>query len=254
MTLRNIFILTFAWIFLPASFGISAAMDAKEIVKKSDDLVRGLQSYSKITMNVERPEWSRTIIMESWTQGTKDAFIRILSPAKEKDTTFLKIGREAWQYIPSIERVMKIPPSMMLQSWMGSDFTNDDLVKTDSMVVDYTHKIIEEPVVDGVKQWKIEMIPKANAAVVWGKVVIFVRQDNFVGVRCEYYNEDMELVKYFITSDIRQVEGKSVPFSFSMIDKKKPGHKTTMTYQELTFKPNMPSDVFTQSNLKRKGR
>ena len=229
------------------------AQDAKQIVKKSDDLMRGLKSYSRLKMVIERPKWKRTVLMDAWTEGSEKAFIRTLAPAKEKGTTFLKVGREGWNYIPSIERVMKIPPSKMLQSWMGSDFTHDDLVKADSMVVDYTHKIDKEFEQDGIKFWQITLIPKENAAVVWGKVVLFIRQDNYVATRCEYFNEDSELVKYFETADIQTVDGKKVPMRFSMVNNKKPGHKTTIIYEELTFKPKLTPDTFTKANLKRKG-
>jgi outer membrane lipoprotein-sorting protein len=239
---------------LLAFSGVSYAQtDVKAIVKKSDDLMRGLQSYAKIKMVVTRPAYERSMVMESWTEGTEKAFIRTLAPAKEKGVTFLKVGREAWNYVPAIERVIKIPPSMMLQSWMGSDFTNDDLVKADSLIVDYTHKLDSEPELDGVKHWKITMIPKEDAAVVWGKVVMFVRQDNWVATRCDYHNEDMELVKYFVTADIQTIEGKQVPMQFSMINHKKAGHKTTIFYEDLTFKPKIGPKTFSKSNLKRQG-
>ena len=223
----------------------------KEIVKRSDEKLRGAKSYSILTMEIVRPEWSRTMKMKAWTEGTEKAFIRVLSPAKDKDTAFLKIGREAWQYIPAIERTMKIPPSMMLQSWMGSDFTNDDLVRADSLVVDYTHKIIETPTINGVECWKIELKPKPNAAVVWGKIEITIRKDNLVSTRADYYNEDNELVKYFETADIKTIEGKVVPTKFTMHDVKKKGHSTTMIYEDLTFSPNIPPNTFTVSNLKK---
>ena len=229
------------------------SLDVREMVKKSDDLMRGMKSYAKVKMIITRPTYERALAMESWTEGTEKAFIRTLSPAKEKGVTFLKIGREAWNYVPSIERTIKIPPSMMLQSWMGSDFTNDDLVKADSLVVDYTHELEKEVEQDGVKLWQVKLTPKENAAVVWGKVVLTIRQDNYVGTRCEYFNEDMELVKYFVTADIRNIEGRDVPMEFSMFNHKKKGHKTTIIYQELTFKPNMGPDTFSQKNLKRKG-
>lgn len=240
-------------IFSLAFASMALAQDAKEIVKKSDALIRGLKSYSQIEMKIVRPSWKRTVVMDVWTEGTEKAFVRTLSPAKEKGITFLKIKREAWNYLPAVERIIKIPPSMMLQSWMGSDFTNDDMVKADSLVVDYTHKIVEEVEQDGTTQWKILLKPKENAAVVWGKVVLFVRKDNYVGTRCEYYNEDMQLVKYFETSDIKKIEGIHVPMKFSMVNVKKDGYRTLMTYKSLTFKPKFTPDTFTKKNLKSKG-
>jgi len=229
------------------------AQDAKSIVSKSDSLMRGAKSYGRMKMIIERPKWTRTIVMDVWTKGTANAFIRTLSPAKEKGVTFLKIGREAWNYLPSVERTIKIPPSMMLQSWMGSDFTNDDLVKADSLIVDYTHKIIGEFEGGGQKQWKLELIPKENAAVVWGKVVMNIRKDNYVMTKTEYYNEDMVMVKFIETGSIQKIEGKDIPMKLSMTNLRKTGHKTSMIYEKLTFKPNISADTFTQGNLKSKG-
>lgn len=250
---RKFFSLLILSIFILGLTATVHAQTAKDIVKKSDDLMRGLKSYAKITMKIQRPEWSRELKMDTWSEGTEKAFIRTLAPAKEKGVTFLKIGREAWNYLPSAERIIKIPPSMMLQSWMGSDFTNDDLVKADSLVVDYTHKIEKEYEKDGIKVWQLLLIPKENAPVVWGKVVLTVRQDNWVTTRCDYFNEDMELVKYFQTSNIQKIEGKFVPMQFTMTNVKKSGHSTTIIYNELTFKPKIGPDTFSKSNLKRKG-
>ena len=253
LLLRKSFFIFSMIFFVLGSVTTGHAQTAKDIVKRSDDLMRGLQSYAKVTMKIKRPEWSREVIMETWSEGTEKAFIRTLAPAKEKGVTFLKIGREAWNYLPSAERVIKIPPSMMLQSWMGSDFTNDDLVKADSLVVDYTHKIEKDYEENGIKFWQLLLVPKENAAVVWGKVVLKVRQDNYVTTKCEYFNEDMKLVKYFETSNIQKVEGKFVPMEFTMKNLKKSGYSTTIIYDELTFKPKIGPDTFSKSNLKRKG-
>ena len=257
MKTAGVFTKSIIWIFVAVIFILipvsGSAEDAKQIVKKSDDLMRGLKSYARIKMVVTRPTYSRSLVMDAWTEGTEKAFIRTLSPAKEKGVTFLKVGREAWNYVPSIERTIKIPPSMMLQSWMGSDFTNDDVVKADSLVVDYTHAIEKTVDLNGIKHWQLKLVPKPNAAVVWGKVVLFVRQDNYVGTRCEYFNEDMELVKYFETANIKTVEGKQVPMEFSMTNQKKPGHKTTIYYEKLTFKPDIGPDTFTRKNLRQQG-
>jgi hypothetical protein len=227
------------------------ALTAREIVRRSDDLSRRSESFAVFTMNIERPDWTRTLVMEGWTQGTSNTFIRILSPKKEKDVTFLKRRREAWQYVPSVDRTIKIPPSMMLQSWMGSDLTNDDIVRADSMVVDYDHAITGEPEEDGIAYWVIEAIPKPEAPVVWGKVVLMIRKQDFVADRADYYDEDGELMKYYRTFDIQRIEGHDVATRFTMYDLTNPGYSTTLIYDEMTFSPDMKPGMFSVRSLKR---
>ncbi len=226
-------------------------MTAEAIVRRSDDMLRGGESYCRMTMVVTRPEWSRTLTMDAWTQGTKNSLIHILSPAKEKGVKFLKKGREAWQHIPAINRTIKIPPSMMLQSWLGSDFTNDDVVRADSLITDYTHEIISEPTEAGVDYWIVEAVAKPDAPVVWGKIVIKVRKELFVADRADYYDEDGELIKYYETSDIRDIEGRAVATHFVMHDITRPGYNTALTYNRLTFSPMLKPDTFTKRNLER---
>lgn len=222
-----------------------------EIIRRSDDLLRGGRSFSELTMVISRPEWSRTVTMEAWTEGAANCFIRILSPAKDRGVTFLKRGREAWQHIPSIDRTIKIPPSMMLQSWMGSDFTNDDVVRADSLVTDYTHRVLEEPEENGVAWWVVEATPKPDAPVVWGKVVFRVRKSNFVPGRVDYYDEDGRIAKHYETSDIRNIEGKEVATHFIMHDDTRPGYSTAISYDKLTFSPEVEPDTFSLRNLER---
>ena len=226
-------------------------MTAKEIVRRSDDLGRRLESYARFSMHIERPDWSRTLVMEGWTQGASNMFMRVLKPRKEKDVTFLKKGREAWQFVPSVDRTIKIPPSMMLQSWMGSDFTNDDVVRADSLVVDYTHTITGEPDEDGTAYWIIEAIPLPEAPVVWGRVVLKIRKADFVADRADYYDEDGKKVKYYQTFDIKTIDQLAVATRFTMYDLSNPGYNTTLTYDELTFSPDLEPSTFTVRNLKR---
>ena len=139
------------------------AQDAKEIVQKANDLVMGTTSKGLMTMTIVRPSWSRTVSMKSWSQGNDYYLILITEPARDKGQVFLKRNTDMWNWMPTISRMIKIPPSMMSQSWMGSDFTNDDVSRADSMIVDYTHKIIGEETIDGKPCWKIECIPHEDA-------------------------------------------------------------------------------------------
>ena len=226
-------------------------LTATEIVRRCDDLLRGEESYCKLTMTVTRPKWSRTVSMEAWTRGTKESFIRVLSPPKEQGVTFLKKGREAWQYAPAIDRVIKIPPSMMLQSWLGSDFTNDDMVRADSIVVDYDHEISSEPEEDSVAYWVVAARPKPDAPVVWGRVDLKIRKEDFIPVRVDYFDEDGALVKYYETADFAEVEGRRLALPATMHDRSRPGHQTEIRYGALTFQPDLKPDTFTVQNLRR---
>lgn len=235
-----------------ASPGAEAEMTATEIIRRSDDLLRQRQSYAVITMDIERPDWSRRMVLEGWTEGASNALMRVLEPKKEQGVTFLKRGREAWQFVPAIDRVIKIPPSMMLQSWMGSDFTNDDVVRSDSLVVDYTHAILEEREEEGgVGYWVIEAIPKPEAPVVWGRVVVTVRKGDLVAERADFFDEDGELTKYYRTFDIREVEGTAVATRFVMYDLTRPGHSTALRYEDITFQPDIEEGTFSVRRMQR---
>lgn len=230
---------------------VADVVDPTEIIRRSDALLRGLESYARITMTIVRPEWNRTLVMEAWSQGASNAFIHTLSPAKERGVTFLKRGREAWQYVPAIDRTIKIPPSMMLQSWMGSDFTNDDVVRADSVVVDYTHALLEETGEGERAAWVIEGTPKPDAAVVWGKIVFRILKETFIAERIDYFDEDGTLVKYGESSDPATVEGIRLATRFVMHDVTRPGYRTDLKYDHLTFRPEIGPDTFSLRNLKR---
>lgn len=230
-------------------FAEDEPLTAREIVRRSDDLLRGESSYVTFDMTIERPSWSRRLSMEGWSKGTTHSLLRVLAPPKEKGVGFLKKGREAWQFVPAIDRTIKIPPSMMLQSWMGSDFTNDDVVRADSLVVDYTHEITAEPIEGDLAYWIVEADPKPNAPVVWGKVVFKVLKSNFVPVRVDYYDEDGALVKYYETSDVRTIEGRELATKLVMHDVSRPGYQTTVHYRFITFSPDLKSDTFSLRNL-----
>lgn len=230
----------------------NAVPDAREIVRRSNDLLRDTNSYAVVVMEITRPKWSRSVTLEAWTSGADKAFIRTLAPRKDKGVTFLKRGREAWHYVPSIDRVIKIPPSMMLQSWMGSDFTNDDVVRADSIVADYDHAVVRDEEYAGQRCWVIEAVPKPDAPVVWGKLRFKIAQSNYVALRVEYEDEDGELVKYGEATDVSLVEGRELATTFKMQDMTRPGNRTTLKYRRITFTPEMNKDTFTLKNLRRK--
>ncbi|MDP8257157.1 MAG: outer membrane lipoprotein-sorting protein [Candidatus Alcyoniella australis] len=229
---------------------VSQDLDVKEIIRRSNDLLRGEKSYSELLMKVETPRWTRNYVMRCWTQGTERALIVISKPEKDNGSAFLKLGRQMWQYVPRVDKVIKIPPSAMLQSWMGSDFTNDDLARADSIVVDYEHMLLGREQVDGADCYKIQSIPHEDAPVVWGKVLSWIDVDSFILRRGEFYDEDGPLVKRMTSVDIRQIQGRWVSMKQVMINLADPGHSTTLIFNNIDFDTPMPAGVFDLNQIK----
>ena len=226
-------------------------VDVKELVREADEKIRGNSSTGTFSMTIERPGWSRTISMKNWSLGTAYSLIYVTAPAKEKGQVFLKRKNEMWNWIPSIERMVKIPPSMMMQSWMGSDFTNDDLVKESSLVKDYTHKLIGSEQIGDYDCYKIEMIPTEDAPVVWGKVIMWVSKKDKLWLKAEYYDEDESLVNYETFSDIKKMDDRIIPSRMEMIPADKEGHKTIMVFEEMDFEVPLKEDFFSIQNMKK---
>lgn len=225
--------------------------DAKEIVRKSNDKLRGTNSYGEMTMTIQRPTWSREISLKSWSEGNDYSLILITAPARDKGTVFLKKDKEIYNWVPSIERTVKLPPSMMMQSWMGSDFNNDDLVQESSIVDDYTHKLDGEKTIDGRDCWKIILTPKPEAAVVWGKIVSYISKKEYLQMRSEFYDEDGELVNIMEGSEVKEIGGRLLPSKLTMTPVDEEGHHTVLTYQNLDFDVKIPDGFFTTQNMKR---
>ncbi|HTB30959.1 MAG TPA: outer membrane lipoprotein-sorting protein [Bacteroidia bacterium] len=224
---------------------------AKEIVTKAENNIHGLTSATIITIDIVRPTWKRSMTIKGWTKGEDYSIMLVTAPAKDAGTVFLKRIREIWNWVPSIERVVKLPPSMMSQSFMGTDFTNDDLVKASSRIDDYTHKIVGDSVVAGRKCWKIEMIPTPNAAVVWSKVNMWVDQKDYLELRLEFYDEDNKLVDILQCSDVRTLGGRIMPCKMEMIPAEKKGQETIITYNSATFNQPVDESFFTTENMKK---
>ncbi len=229
----------------------SNAQDIKQIVKEADEKIRGTSSVGTYTMTIERPKWSRSITMKSWTLGTEFSIIYITAPAKEKGQVFLKRKNEMWNWVPSIDRMIKIPPSMMMQSWMGSDFTNDDLVKESSLVKDYTHRLVQEETLEGYDCYKIELIPHEDAPVVWGKIYMWVSKEELLWLKAEFFDEDDYLVNTEILTDIKLMDDRVIPTRLIMIPAEKEGQKTVMTFDEIDFDAPLKESFFSIQNMKR---
>ena len=227
-------------------------LTAKEIVKKADAKMRGEKSsYSMMTMTIVRPTWERTISFKNWTKGTEYSLALITAPAKEKGQAFLKREKEMWSWNPTINRMIKLPPSMLAQGWMGSDFTNDDLLNESSIVVDYIHKKLGSEVVSGRKCYKIELIPLEDAAVVWGKIYIWISVNDYLWMKAEYYDEDEYLIKTELAYDIKNMDGRIIPAKYELIPADKQGHKTVVVMNEIKFNIPLSNDYFSQQNMKK---
>jgi outer membrane lipoprotein-sorting protein len=181
------------------------AQDAKEIVRRADELSRGKTSEATISIQIIRPSWSREMSLKTWGKGNDYAMILLTAPARDKGIVFLKRKKEIYNWIPSIERNIKLPPSMMSQSWMGTDFTNDDLVKEASVVEDYEHSILGEEVLLDRACYKIQLRPRQEAAVVWGKIILWIETKDMLLLKAEYYDEDNLLVNTMVAGDIKML-------------------------------------------------
>jgi len=226
-------------------------LTAKEIIRKADDKSRGLSSNGSITMTVIRPDWTRTITMKTWSKTKEYSLVLITAPAKDKGQVFLKIKTEMWNWVPSIDKTIKIPPSMMLQSWMGSDFTNDDLVKQSSIVVDYNHKLLGKEKVRDIECYKIEMIPLPDAAVVWGKVIMWITVNGFDQWMAEYYDEDNKLVNVSNAFEVKKMGDREIPTRIEMVPLNKKGQKTIMHIDQMNFNTHIDESFFSQQNMKK---
>ena len=244
-------LIIFLFLMLPVSEVFSQELTATEIVTKADNLQRGKSSMTEMKMTVIRPKWSRTITMKGWSLGRDYSMTLITSPAKDKGQVFLKRKNEMWNWVPTINRMIKLPPSMMSQGWMGSDYTNDDILKESSIVVDYNHKLIGEEKISGLNCYKIEMIPKEDAAVVWGKVIKWISKKEFWQMETMYYDEDDELIRTETASAVKHFGDRDLPSHIEIVPADKPGHKTVVDVLSAGFNIKISEGFFSQQNMKR---
>ena len=227
------------------------AQNAKEIIQKSIDLMYGKKTYSEITMTITKPSWSRSVSMKAWAVEPDYSIVYITEPARDKGSVTLKRKNEVWNWLPSIQKTIKIPPSMMLASWMGSDFTNDDLVRQSSIVDDYMHKIPVEEMLESFECYKIELIPKPEAGVVWGKILVWISKKEFMQLKQEFYDEDGVLVRTMLGTKPRTFDGHRIPAYWEMIPHNKPENKTSFEYKALQFDVKINSEFFSIQNMSR---
>ncbi len=228
------------------------AEDANDIIEKVVDNLNGKTAVMEISMVVKTSRAERTMKMKSYSIGQEKSFIKILYPKKDEGITFLKLDNSMWQYVPRIEKTIKIPASMMLQSWMGSDFSNDDLVKESSLSEDYDHTLLSET--EG--EYNMELHPKADAAVVWGKILMSVSKQYYLPVRVSYFDEDGVLIRALVYTDVKAYGKRFYPSCWVMTPKTadKKGHETRITVSDAIFDTVVDEGYFTKRALKRFSR
>lgn len=234
-----------------ASTAVLAQSDAEAValVRKIDELYRSNSSEADMSMEIVTPNWARTMAMQAWTVGMDDTFIRVLAPKKDRGVATLKKDREMWNYFPKINKVIKVPPSMMMGSWMGSDFTNDDLVREVSLVEEYDVTLDKSG-----EHYQLTLIPKLQTVTVWAKIVIHISKDKTLPIDQTYFNEKGEAVRVLSFSKLKVFSGREMPSVMTMTPLNKSGHKTVVRYNSLQLDVAVDNDVFTLRNLQKRFR
>jgi hypothetical protein len=229
----------------------AAPLSAREVLDRVDDLFRSRSAHGQARMTVTTEHWTRSLELEFWSQGEERSLIRILAPQKEKGTATLKVERDLWNYLPKVKRVIKLPSSMMSASWMGSHFTNDDLVKENRFSEEYTFTVSFEGVRDGVEVIEIACVPKEDAPVVWGRVVVRVRTEDWLPLVIDYFDEGGRPARTMTYGDVRTLGGRRLPSRLTVVPADKPNESTTVVYEEIAFDVPLAPDTFSLQNLQR---
>ena len=246
MNKRSFFLLIL--LVIPA-LGIAEERDAKSIVRDAIDHWRGVSSYTEMTMIIHRPDWERSMTMRAWTKGDDHSLVRVIEPKKDRGNGTLTDDNSMWSYSPKINRVIKIPSSMMGQSWMGSDFSNKDVARADEIVNEYEHSLLNTEEVDGIIVYEIEAIPHEEAAVVWGSEVLRIREDHVV-LEHSFFDQDGELVKSLQTMEIADMGGRTIAKRQRMNKADKPDEWTEIQVIEVDYEVELNDSLFTLSNLR----
>ena len=251
MQMRPHRLLLLALILSGAAFGDTASDDrsAKDIVRDALNHWRGVTSQGEMTMVIHRPDWERSLSMQSWTQGEKRSLVRVTAPRKDRGNGTLMDDNKMWSFSPKVNRVIKVPSSMMNQSWMGSDFSNKDISRTDDIVEQYDHTLVSNSELDGHVVYEIESVPHEDAAVVWGKEVLSIREDN-VMVEQRFYDQDMQLLKTLTTLEFAEMGGRTVAARQRMTKTENENEWTEIIVDSVEFDVDINNSVFTLSNLR----
>ncbi len=231
------------------------AQNARDIVEQANEKINGEKSgYSLMAMTIIRPEWERTLEFKNWTLGTGYALTLITSPARDRGQAYLKRASEMWSWNPGISRMIKLPPAMMSQGWMGSDYTNDDILKESSVVEDYNHEIRGEEEIEGRQCYRIRLTAKEDAKVIWGQQLRWISKENYLFLKAELYDEEGYLVRTELGREIKTMDGRLIPTVMEIIPEDEEGYKTIIEIKEVKFNIPVEEGFFSQQNLQRSGR
>ena len=241
----TLLVVALAW----ASPAYGAEYTARELISKAMDHWRGLTSYSRMTMTIHRPDWERRMTMDSWSKGDKRSLVRVIEPRRDAGNATLLDDNSMWTYSPKVNRVIKVPSSMMSQSWMGSDFSNKDIAKSTDIIEQYDHSLTSTHERDGHLYYTVTSIPHEDAAVVWGKEVIVIR-DDYVLMEEQFWDQDDVLVKSLETLEVAVMDGRPVARVMRMAKVDTPDEWTQLTAEQIQFDLELPDSLFTLSNLR----
>jgi outer membrane lipoprotein-sorting protein len=249
--MKNLFLTPLLYaVLLGMSYTNLIGQDARAILLRVEENMRGTSSYNEMTMQTVRPRFTREVTMKSWSLGEDYSLILITAPARDAGTAFLKRKNEIWNYVPNIDRTVKMPPSMMAQSWMGSDFTNDDLVRGSSTIDDFDHKLLGKETIDGIESWKIELKPHPDTPTPYEKVIQWISTEKYLPVRIQNFDERDQLMNTVNFSQVKTLGGREFPTVMEMIPNDKPGHKTVITTHKADFGINLNESFFSQQNMR----
>jgi len=227
-----------------------SAQDATAILKKSEAYLRGAQSTAEVSITTVRPNWTRTMDAKLWNKGTDKSCILITGPKRDAGTVFMKNGEDIWNYVPAIKKLVALPAALV-QNWMGTDISNDALINAGALTVDYTPEITGSKEVAGEECWVLELTPKPDAPVVWGKIIAYIDKDTYVQLGGEFYDEDEFLITEMQASDLTNFDGRKLPKVIKMVPAEEPESYTEIRYSYVDFTTPIPDEFFTKANIKK---
>lgn len=231
---------------------VKPELTAKEIIEKSEDKLRGGEkAYTEMKIDIIRPSWKREILLKTWAQGTDYSMILITAPKRDKGQVFLKNKKQVWSFIPKFNRITKLPPAAMSQSWMGTDLSNDDLVRESNLVEEFVYNLKKDTTIEGLACYHIELIPNEGTDIIWGKIELYIDKLDFITLRNEMYDEDGALVNVLKGSEIKMMQGVKMATKLEMTPVEKTGSKTVMTILKLDTKIELDANFFSKQNMKR---
>lgn len=229
----------------------AAPVDATAIIQSGEARMRGETAQFVMSMKINRPEYTRQLKLRSWTTGRAKALVEIIEPAKEQGLVSLRVETQMWNYLPKADAAIRVPASLMLQSWMGSDFTNDDLMKMSSLATDYTHKILRQDTGDGSKTNVIECLPKPSAPVVWGKILYWARVSDGLPMKEEFYDENGKLVRTLTLSQFKKMDDRVIPTMLTITKASTPSESTSVVYEKVLFDRVLDDSLFARERLRK---